>query len=183
MVLAPFSGIVSELFVSPGAVVGPGSPIATLIPPSFEVVVPLPEAQIGQVAVGQPVKLGVDAYPSEEFTGAVKAIAPAVDPRSRSVSIRVEVADPGFKLKIGMFAQLAIASPTRRGALVVPREAVSMRGSEANVYQVIEGRARRQPIQVGASDGRNVEILAGLADGAEVVLTPSAQSDGSAVRP
>jgi RND family efflux transporter MFP subunit len=169
--------------VSPGALVAPGTPIATLIPPSFEVVVALPEAQIGQIGVGQPVKLGVDAYPNEEFTGAVKAIAPAVDPRSRSVAVRVEVADPGFKLKTGMFAQLAVASPTRRGALVVPREAISTRGVENNVYQVIDGRARRQPVQIGASDGRNVEVLAGLADNVEVVVTASAQAEGAVVRP
>jgi multidrug efflux pump subunit AcrA (membrane-fusion protein) len=97
--------------------------------------------------------------------------------------VRVEVADPGFKLKIGMFAQLAIASPTRRSALVVPREALSARGTESNVYQVIDGRARRQPVQLGVSDGRNVEILAGLADGTEVVLSPAAQADGAVVRP
>ena len=49
-------------------------------------------------------------------------------------------------------------------------------------YQVIEGRARRQQVQVGAVDGRNVEILAGLAEGAEVVLSASAQVEGAAIR-
>jgi multidrug resistance efflux pump len=66
-VLATFSGLVSEVFVVQGTLVGPGSPLLTVMPPSFEVVVPLPEAQVGQVAVGQPVKLGVDAYPARSL--------------------------------------------------------------------------------------------------------------------
>lgn len=181
-VAAPFSGVVSEVLIQPGALVAPGTPLMTLLPPSFEVVIPLPESQIGQVAVGQPVRIGVDAYPNEEFTGAVKAIAPAVDPRTRNVALRVEVVDPGFKLKSGMFAQLAIASPTRRATLLAPREAVVSRPGEQNVFQVIDGRARRQPVQTGASDGRSVEILAGLPEGAEVVISPAAQADGAVVR-
>jgi multidrug efflux pump subunit AcrA (membrane-fusion protein) len=182
-ILAPFTGLVSEVFVAPGALVAPGSPLLTVIPPSFEVVVLLPESQIGQVAVGQPVRLGVEAYPGQEFTGAVRAIAPAIDPRTRSVSLRVEVADPAFRLKTGMFAQLSVASPPKRGALLVPKEALAGRAGESVViYQVLDGRARRQPVQTGAADGRNVEILAGLSDGAEVVISASAQTDGALVR-
>jgi multidrug efflux pump subunit AcrA (membrane-fusion protein) len=180
-VYAPFSGLVSEVFVAPGTLVGPGTPLMVLIPPTFEVVVPLPEAQIGQVAVGQPVKLGVDAFPGQEFTGAVKALAPAVDPRTRNVALRVEVSDPAFKLKAGMFAQLAVASPPKRGALLVPKEAVLGSG-DAAVFQVVEGRARRQPVQTGTTDGRNIEILAGLPEGAEVVITPPGQTEGAVVR-
>ena len=179
---APFSGMVSEVHAASGVLVAPGTPLLTIVPPNFEVVIPLPETQLGQVAVGQPVRLGVDAFPNQEFTGAVKAIAPVVDPRTRSVALRVEVVDPGFKLKSGMFAQLSVAAPTKRGALLAPREAVVSRGNEQNVYQVIDGRARRQPVQVGATDGRTVEILAGLPDGAELVLTPSAQADGAIVK-
>jgi RND family efflux transporter MFP subunit len=168
--------------VAPGALVAPGTPLLTIVPPDFEVIVPLPEAQIGQVAAGQPVKLGVDAYPGQEFTGAVRAIAPAVDPRTRSVALRVEVSDPGFKLKAGMFAQLAVASPPKRGALLVPKEAVLGRVGESLVYQVLDGRARRQPIQTGAADGRNVEVLAGLQEGAEIVASAAGQSEGAVVR-
>jgi RND family efflux transporter MFP subunit len=180
-IYAPFTGLVSEVFVEPGTLVGPGTPLMTLVPPNFELVVQVHEAQIGQVAVGQPVKLGVDAYPGQEFTGAVKAIAPAVDPRTRSIALRVEVSDPGYKLKGGMFAQLAVATPPKRGALLVPKEAVVGSG-EAAVFQVMDGRARRQPVQTGTADGRNVEILAGLPEGAEVIVSASAQTEGAVIR-
>ena len=92
------------------------------------------------------------------------------------------MSDPGFKLKSGMFAQLAIASPPRRGTLVIPKEALVGRTPEVSVYQVIDGRSRRQPVQVGATDGRMIEILSGVGDGAEIVLSPSAQADGATVR-
>jgi HlyD family secretion protein len=179
---APFNGIVNEVFVTPGALVAPGTPLLALIPPNFEIVVPLPESQIGQVSAGQPVKLAVEAYPNQDFSGAVKAVAPSVDPRSRSVVMRVEIADPGYKLKAGMFAQVALASPPKRGVLLVPREAIVGRSGENAVYLVADGRARRQVVQIGVTDGRSTEVLAGLSEGAEVVLTVSAQSDGAAVR-
>jgi multidrug efflux pump subunit AcrA (membrane-fusion protein) len=181
-VLAPFSGVVGEVFAAPGSLVAPGTPLLTVVPPNFQVIVPLPETQVGNVAVGQPVRLGVDAFPGQEFTGAVKAIAPAVDPRTRRVAVRVEISDPAFKLKSGMFAQVAISSPPRRGSLLLPKEALLDHVGESVVYQVIEGRARRQVVQVGAVDSQNIEILAGLSEGAEVVISNSAQVEGAAVR-
>jgi membrane fusion protein (multidrug efflux system) len=181
-IVAPFAGMISEVHAPAGTLVAPGTPVLTLVPPNYEVVVPFPELQIGQVAVGQPVKVGVDAYQSEEFVGTVRSVAPVVDPRTRTVAVRVEVSDPGYKLKSGMYAQLAIASPARRGTLLVPREAVVGRSGELSVFQVIDGKARRQPIQAGATDGRAIEILAGAAEGVEVVLSPSAQADGATVR-
>jgi multidrug efflux pump subunit AcrA (membrane-fusion protein) len=181
-ILAPFSGMVAEVFAAAGALVAPGSPIMTVIPPNFELAVALPEAQLSQVAAGLPVKLSVDAYPDQEFTGAVRSIAPAVDTRHRTVAVRIDVQDPGFKLKAGMFAQVAVASPARQAVLLVPVDALPGRGAESSVYLVVDGRARRQPVQVGASDGRNVEILAGLSEGAEVVVSASAQAEGAVVR-
>jgi multidrug efflux pump subunit AcrA (membrane-fusion protein) len=181
-VLAPFSGQVSALFVTPGALVAPGTPLMTVIPPNFEVRVSLPESQLALVAVGQPARVGVDAYPGQEFGGAVRAIAPSVDSRDRTVAVRIEIADPAFRLKTGMFAQLSVAVSARRDVLLVPREALVTRASETAVFQVIDGRARRVAVQVGASDGRNVEIQGGLADGAEVVISPAAQSDGAPIR-
>lgn len=181
-VVAPISGVVSELFVLQGTLVAPGAPLLTIIPPNYEVVVSLPEGQVGQVAAGQPVRVGVDAYPDEEFTGAVRSIAPVVDPRTRTVAARIEVADPGFKLKAGMFAQVALSLAPKRGALLVPKEAVVAQGGENVVFQVIDGRARRQPVQAGVADGRNIEIVSGLAEGAEVVVSPAGQVDGIMVR-
>ena len=86
-IVAPFSGMVSDILAGSGTLVAPGSPVM-VVPPNFEVVVPYPELQIGQVAVGQPVKVGLDAFPTEEFTGAVKSVAPSVDPKNRTVAVR-----------------------------------------------------------------------------------------------
>ena len=85
-----------------------------------------------------------------------------------------------MKLKSGLFAQVAIAGARRSGALIVPREAV-VGTSDTIVMAVVDGRARRQPIQVGVQDGRSVEIVQGLAEGAEVILSPTGILDGDIV--
>jgi multidrug efflux pump subunit AcrA (membrane-fusion protein) len=96
--------------------------------------------------------------------------------------MKVEVTDPQFKLKGGMFANVSIAAGRKQGTLVVPREAVVGREPDAAVYAVVDGRYRRQPVQVGLHDGRMIEILSGLSDGAEVVLSPTALRDGDTTR-
>src|SRR5205807_2246987 len=83
-VAAPVNGIVFERQVSPGALVGPTSPIVTLIPPSLEVAINVDEAQLGRVTQGQVASLQVPAYPDQTFTGTVSTVAPAVDQKSRT---------------------------------------------------------------------------------------------------
>ena len=122
----------------------------------------------------------VDVYSGESFTGTVRAISPSVDVRTRTVAARVDVQDPRGKLKSGLHAQVAIAGARRTGALILPREAV-VGTTDASVMTVVDGRARRQPIQIGVQDGRSVEIVQGLAEGAEVIVSPTGILDGDVV--
>jgi membrane fusion protein, multidrug efflux system len=126
------------------------------------------------------VSLSVDAYPGEAFSGTVRSIAPNVDVRTRTVAAKVDVLDPQVKLKSGLFAQAAIPGPRRQGVLVVPRDAL-LPGAETAVMQLVDGRARRQLVQLGATDGRNVEILQGLAEGAEVIAPPLGVAEGDLI--
>ena len=76
--------------------------------------------------------------------------------------------------------KLYIAAGRRQSTIVVPREAVLGRDSDAAVYTVVEGRARRQSVQLGLNDGRMVEVLNGIPEGAEVILSPVGIRDGEA---
>ncbi|MFN0073061.1 MAG: efflux RND transporter periplasmic adaptor subunit, partial [Chloroflexota bacterium] len=177
-VTAPLTGLISDVFVNVGAPTAAGSPLVSILPPEFELLVQVPELLIGAITLGQSVSIGVDAYPNEVFTGLVRALTPIIDVRNRTSGMKVEVTDPQFKLKGGMFANVSIAAGRKQGTIVVPREAVIGRDSDAAVYAVLEGRARRQPVQLGLNDGRMVEILNGISEGAEVVLSPAGLRDG-----
>jgi len=178
-VTTPITGVVTEIKTSVGSTVGPGGPILTLIPPEMQVVIQADENLIPQLQVGQSANLTVESYPKDGFTGTVKGIAPVLDPRTRSVAVAIEVADPQGKLRPGMFAQLGVQTGQRPSALMVPRDAVLKVGAldpnappQNVVYTVTESRVHRQVVSLGVSDGKNVEILQGLAEGVDLVLNP-----------
>jgi Cu(I)/Ag(I) efflux system membrane fusion protein len=103
-VTAPIAGVVVELQATPGNPVGPTAPIMTLIPPEYQVMVQADEDQAAHLQIGQSVTLSVETLPQDSFSGIVKAIAPVLDPRTRTVAVRVEIPDPRNKLRPGMFA-------------------------------------------------------------------------------
>jgi RND family efflux transporter MFP subunit len=179
-IVAPISGIVVEAQQQQGATVAAGTPILSIQPPDFELGVAIDERQLSQVSPGQAVSILVDVYPGESFTGTVRSISPTVDPRARTVPARVDVQDPRAKLKSGLQAQVAIAGTRRTGTLLVPREAI-VGTADTSVMTVVDGRARKQPVQIGIQDGRSVEILQGLGEGAEVILAPTGILDGDVV--
>src|SRR5438128_1732807 len=178
-ITAPISGIAPKIQARVGSTVSPTAPILTLIPPDMQVVVQADETQLAQLKVGQSANLSVESFPKEAFSGTVKGIAPVLDPRTRSVAVQIDVPDPQGKLKPGMFAQLAVQTGQRAGALMVPKEAVLRVGSvdptapvQSVVYTVTESRVHKTIVSLGATDGKSVEIVQGLQEGIDLVLNP-----------
>jgi HlyD family secretion protein len=178
-ITAPVAGLVSNISATVGSTVTPGAAIMTLMPPDMQVVVQADETQVGQLQVGQTAGLSVDGFPRDAFSGTVKGIAPALDPRTRGVAVQIDVSDPQGKLRPGMFAQLAVQTGQRPGAVLVPKDAVlrvtPLDGAPAQqtvVYTVSDGRVHRQVVSLGASDARNFEIVQGLSEGVDLVLNP-----------
>ncbi len=176
---APINGIVAEIKTSVGTTVAPGTSIMTLIPPELQVVVQADEALIPQLQIGQPANMSVESYPKDAFTGTIKGIAPVLDPRTRSVAVSIEVSDPQGKLRPGMFTQLGVQTGQRQAALIVPKDSILKVGAiDPNappvnvVYTVAESRVHRQVVGLGVSDGKNVEVVSGLAEGVDLVLNP-----------
>jgi RND family efflux transporter MFP subunit len=186
-VVAPVDGIVFERQVSPGALVAPTSPIVTLIPPAMEVAINVDESQLGSVSKGQTVSIQVPAYPGQTFNGTVTTVAPGVDQKTRTTSVRIQPQDDAGKLKPGMLAQVGIITATQSDALLVPRDAVvgtPAPNSTATVVTVDGGTAQRTIVQLGLVNDSVVQINSGLADG-QVVATGNANGlkTGDAVVP
>ena len=103
---SPRDGIVSSVSTSLGSMVSPGSPVAVLLSPDVEIVVPVEEKKLPDLRVGQFATIRVDAYPDRVFNGQVAFIAPTVDPATRTVQVTVRPGDDDGLLVPGMFANV-----------------------------------------------------------------------------
>ena len=189
-VTAPISGAITSLGVRQGMTVAAGQSLAEIngySPIWLEAAVP--EAQAGNASVGQPVSATLTAFPGERFAGRIVAILPSAQDTSRTITVRAEMPNPGLRLKPGMFAQVSLA-PERREALLVPSEAVIRTGARSLVMIAQDsGGYRPAEVRIGQEAGGRTEVLAGLAEGEEVVtsgqflLDSEASLAGIEVRP
>ena len=170
---APIDGIVAELDVREGMTVMPGATLFRIVNlGTVWVNAQVPETLGGALRPGAAVEARVAAYPGEVFRGKVGAILPDVDAATRSIRARIELANPGAKLKPGMFATLDFRPDAPRKALVVPTEAI-IRTGERTVVVVAEGEGKYRPVDVetGAESGGQIEIVKGLTAGTRVVVS------------
>ncbi len=93
----------------------------------------LPQSDTGVAA-----EVTVDAFPGEEFTGQVSRVAPVFDPATRTAQMEIEVPNPGFRLKPGMYARVRLTVERRPDALTVPRNAVVDMDGKRGVFLVSE---------------------------------------------
>jgi len=169
--LAPISGVVSELGVREGAMVQAGMPAFTLTDlSSVWISVEVPEAQAAALRQGQKADARVQTLPGRSFEGRIDYIYPDLNPQTRTVKARIALGNPGLALKPGMFAQVSLGAAARK-ALTVPAEAVIHTGTRSVVI-VAEGE-RFQPatVKTGAETDGQVEILSGLKAGERVVAS------------
>jgi Cu(I)/Ag(I) efflux system membrane fusion protein len=131
----------------------------------------VPEAVAGALRVGAPVTATLAAFPGETFTGHVAAVLPQAQTETRTLTLRVELANRRGKLRPGMFASVAL-DQGRRDVLLVPSEAVIRTGRRTLVMLALDGgRFRPAEVRVGAEGGGKTEVLAGLAEGEKVIAS------------
>jgi HlyD family secretion protein len=107
-VKAPVAGIVAEVQTQAGALAAPGVPLLTLLSPTVNVTIAVEEARLGLLSPGQPALLRVTAYPDRVFAGVVEAIAPELDPATRTVKVTIRPEDPDGLLRPGLSAQVEL---------------------------------------------------------------------------
>jgi membrane fusion protein, copper/silver efflux system len=170
---APISGVIAELGVREGMTVAPGSALFRIVDLSTVWVnAEVPEAQAAWLRPGGRVEARVAAYPETKFEGRVGAILPEVSAATRTLRARIELANPGARLKPGMFASLVFVEGRGRESVLVPSEAVIRTGERSIVIVAAgEGRFRAAQVEVGAEAGGESEIRKGLAAGERVVLS------------
>jgi len=178
---APFDGLVTERSVDPGSMANPGTPLLIVEDASaFRLEVRLDEARAAQVSTGQAAEVYLGDAGSE---GPLAARVREVGRVDSAHGFLVKLDLPGeASLRSGIYGRARFSGPARE-ALTVPAGATVRRGQLTFVFAVDgEDRARLQPVSTGRAGGDRVEILAGVRDGARVVVDPPPSlSDGARV--
>ena len=171
--LAPISGVITELMAREGMTVTVGSSLFRInglrrVWVNAEV----PETLGERVHRGDAVQARTAALPGVVFDGRVAAVLPSVNVATRTLTARVELANPRMELLPGMFVTVQFAPAALADVLLVPSEAVIETGTR-RVVMLAEGdaRFRRVNVETGAQGGGQTEIRAGLALGQKVVVS------------
>jgi RND family efflux transporter MFP subunit len=183
-VVSPVDGFVSKRNLDPGAFAGTNTPVISVVDIGVvRMVANLVEKDFRRIDRGGQALVEVDAFPGEQFTGQVSRVAPVFDPATRTATMEIEVPNPGFRLKPGMYARVKLITGRNANALTVPRAAVVDIDAKRGVFVLDKDVARFTEIESGMSDGERVEILKGVPEGARVVTTGAlAIRDGDRVQ-
>lgn len=185
-VTAPFDGVITERYLHPGALAGPGAgPVVKLEQTGrLRLVVAVPETEFAGIVPGARVPFTVPAHPSETFTGTVARISRMVDPKTRTMPIELDVVNGSGRLAPGMYPEVQWPVRKSRAALLVPPTAVVTTTERTFVIRVEGGRAVYVPVRKGVVSGDLVEVLGALAEGDVLVRRGSDEiREGTAYPP
>ena len=186
-IYTPLSGVVIEKIAQEGQYVNAGDPLFSIADLSrVWVELELYENEFANIKLGQTVNILSQSYPGQTFRGKVAFVYPFLDPKTRTVKVRVELANPGLKLKPDMFVNATIRVPLG-SAVVVPVGAVMDTGKRQVVWvETQPGMFEPRDVKVGAREGSSIQILSGVNAGEKVaasggyLIDSEAQLKGSA---
>lgn len=170
--LSPVSGVVTEKKAVQGMRFMPGETLYQIADlSSVWIIADVFEQDIASVGTGAPARIKINAYPDKTFEGKVTYVYPTLNAATRTVPVRIELANPGLQLKPAMFASVELPVASAAAALTVPLSAVIDSGTRQTVL-VDLGKGRFEPRQVslGARNADFVEIRDGVKEGEQVVV-------------
>lgn len=171
-IYTPLSGVVIEKMVQQGQYVNTGEPLFNIADLSkVWVEIEVYENEFPNVHIGQQVEIRSQSFPGKPFSGKIAYIYPFLDPKTRTVKARVEMANPGMKLKPDMFVNAIIKVPLG-SSIVVPVTALIDTGKRQVVWvEGSPGMFEPRDVQVGQKTDEKVQILSGLKPGDKVAVS------------
>jgi HlyD family secretion protein len=181
---APRDGTLISRSVERGAVVTPGATLMLLSPGGeMQIILQIDERNLSRITVGQTARVSADAYPQQHFIATVAFINPGIDIARASAIVKLTVPNPPAYLRQNMTVSVDIETARRNNVLSLPGNAVHDALTNAPWVMVLEkGLAVRRPLRLGLQGNQRIEILGGLASGAQVIPTSSDITAGSRVR-
>lgn len=169
-ITAPFDGVITERHVHVGSLVGPSSTVMLRIQQvsTLRLVVAVPEDAVAGTEPGQTINFTLPAYPGETFTGTVARLGRALDIKTRTMAVELDVANPSGKLSAGMFAQVAWSMRRPQPSLFVPISAIATTTERTFVVRVRNGEAEWVDVKRGSMMNQLVEVFGDLKEGDRV---------------
>jgi membrane fusion protein (multidrug efflux system) len=178
-IIAPFSGTITARFVDPGAFIPAATTgstpqsaaLVTLMDFSrLRVQVFVPETEVPFIKNGIPARVSVAELPGKVFQGSVTRFAYALDEATKTMLTEIELPNPTGELRPGMYASVQLEVERKPDALLVPGKALLVEKAGTSVFTVVDGKAKKTPVQIGFNDGTNAEIAGGVNADQTVIL-------------
>lgn len=183
-ITAPISGIVAKRHLDPGGMASPTAPLYEIVEMEIvKAVFNVIESDLGKLKPKTQASIRGDAL-ENPVMGEIWLISPTLDPSSRTAKIEIRVENPSMNLKPGMFARATIPVEVHEDAVLIPRSSVleDVNRNLRSVFVVAEGVSKRRTIEIGLSQGSDVEVIKGLVAGDTVVVAGQhALTDGESV--
>ena len=177
-VYAPFDGVITARNTDVGDLIqgdntAPKELFHLAAVGKLRVYISVPEVYAMAIKSGEAVKLTLDAFPGESFTGTLVRDSNSIDLTSRTLRVEVDVDNPTGRLLPGAYAFVYLKLPSAAGAVTVPTNTLLFRAEGLRVGVVRDGLAKLMPITIGHDYGSSVEVLSGLTTDDAVILDPS----------
>jgi membrane fusion protein, multidrug efflux system len=179
-ITAPFDGIVTTRNLHPGALIGPASgqgaspPILQIVDDiRLRLVVPVPEAEVGEMKVGQQVSFTVPAYPGQTFEAPIRRISRALDQTTRTMPVELDVLNRDARVSPGSFTTVSWPLERAYPTLFVPTSAVTTDQQHTFVIRIRNDKAEWVTVQTGQTVNGQIEVFGDLTLGDQVVKTAS----------
>ena len=171
VIRAPFSGRVTERFITLGQHLRPGDELFTVA--DYDPLIAriyLPERDVMELEEGREVRITLAANAEFSFTGRVRQIAPVVDTATGTVKVTVEAVQPPAGVRPGAFVSIGIVREQHPSALLLPRVSVIRELRAAHVFVTEDDTAVKKAVELGLEEGDMVEVLSGVSAGDNVVV-------------
>ena len=170
---APFNGVITERNVHPGALVGPSQSTPMLRIETVDhlrLVVPVPEAYVAAIPEHIRVRFSVPDHPNETFSGTVARVSHAVDVKTRTMAVELDVTNPSGQLTPGTFAQVTWPVHRQAPSLLVPTSAIATNLERTFVIRIRDSKAEWVDIKAGANQDKLTEVFGDLHEGDEIAV-------------
>ena len=170
--ISPIDGIVTARNYDNGDMYSAGKPLLTvqkIVP--VKLMIHVSEGFYTQVKEGMPVKIHLDVYKDETFTGKVSLIYPTIDAATRTFPVEITLDNKDMRVRPGMFARVTIDFGTERRVVLPDLAVVKQTGSgDRYVYVYNDGKVDFVKVELGRRTDTRYEVLSGVSDGARVVV-------------
>ncbi len=171
--VAPFSGVIASKDVETGHNVMPGMTVAKLVSVNqVKIKISVPENEVSQINIGQPVNISVSALGGKTFNGKIVEKGISANAMSRSYDIKAIVDNPGCELMPGMICTLFTGKEQRIAEIVVPANIIQTDNENRTFVWVNEnGKAAKKFVTVGSLTKEGISIISGLKESDEIIVS------------